>query len=151
MPTAQPTFDVVPEHRNYVHLKCSQITNVDGDDFEGLCNPFTGLFVVLTYCVHCQSQGSVENFAWVDTKESLANYRRRVRSTLSPMRILSGRLAPYVCIVAIPLALIYGATRIVPSHPIIAGVVAGIVGVFVGIIAFGAFLSLPGSDFRKYC
>jgi hypothetical protein len=146
----QPTFDVAPEHRSYVHLKCGQITVVDGDDFEGLCCPFTGLFGVTTYCVHCQAQDSLDKFAWLDTKESLGAYRRRMRTAVSPIYYAFGRLMPWLYVVVAPAFAAYGAVRLLPSHPIIAGVIAFVAAAFVGMIVFGAFLNMPVNDFRKY-
>ena len=92
MATSHPTFPVAPSQRTYVHLACAQSTTVDGEDYKMLCDPFTGPFGVSTFCVHCGGQDKLERFIWADTRESLAAYRQRVRSTLSSSYLLWRRL-----------------------------------------------------------
>jgi hypothetical protein len=63
--------------RAYQHAKCGNVTRVSGNDFAFLCNPFA--LCTGTMCVACGAPDALNQFAWVDTGESLTDYRRRLR------------------------------------------------------------------------
>jgi len=63
--------------RVYVHKKCKQPTQVNGDDFAGLCNPFS--LCLGTVCTTCGGPRALKTFYWADTKEPLHLYRKRLR------------------------------------------------------------------------
>jgi hypothetical protein len=48
-----------------VHHDCGQETEVSGDDFARLANPFA--WVSQTYCAACETFASVGRFSWADT------------------------------------------------------------------------------------
>ncbi len=66
----------VATERAYVHEACGEATLVDGNDFEGLVNPFA--VALKTYCVHCRRMVSLKNVVWADTGEPLSQYRKRM-------------------------------------------------------------------------
>ncbi|QDU06127.1 hypothetical protein V6x_58730 [Gimesia chilikensis] len=71
------------EGRVYVHQKCRQSTQVNGGDFEGLCNPFN--LCLGTVCAHCGGPRALRTFHWADTGEQLDDYRRRLRTKVPPI------------------------------------------------------------------
>jgi hypothetical protein len=60
-----------------IHKKCKQPTQVNDDDFAGLCNPFS--LCLGTVCTTCGDPRSLKTFHWADTKEPLHRYRKRLR------------------------------------------------------------------------
>ncbi|QDU53293.1 SoxR reducing system RseC family protein [Gimesia panareensis] len=71
------------EGRVYIHEKCQQSTQVNGGDFEGLCNPFN--LCLGTVCAHCGGPRALSSFHWADTGEPLDDYRRRLRTKVPPI------------------------------------------------------------------
>jgi hypothetical protein len=132
-----------------VHLSCGKETDIGGSDFRGLCDPVGGLLPTTTYCVHCAGQDSLDCFAWTDTRESLAAYRRRIRGTLSVFYVLKRRLLLLACLLAGPAAA-YGAARLFPTHFLAAGGAGLLVGLLGGLVAYGAYLETGDADFRRY-
>ncbi|MFH1300791.1 MAG: hypothetical protein ABIK07_06990 [Planctomycetota bacterium] len=65
------------EGRVYIHKTCKQSTQVNGDDFAGLCNPFN--ICLGTVCANCGGPRPLKSFVWADTKEPLNKYRNRIR------------------------------------------------------------------------
>ncbi len=63
--------------RVYVHKKCKQSTQVNGENFAGLCNPFS--LCLGTVCATCGGPRPLSTFHWADTKEPLNAYRKRIR------------------------------------------------------------------------
>ncbi len=63
--------------RAYVHTRCQQTTVISGDDWLGLCNPFSQTSG--TICSHCNNGFPVKEFEWADTRENVMSYVRRVR------------------------------------------------------------------------
>tara|TARA_R110002073_G_scaffold334669_2_gene524669 strand:- start:15 stop:467 length:453 start_codon:yes stop_codon:yes gene_type:complete len=63
--------------RAYIHQKCQQSTVISGDDWIGLCNPFTQTSA--TICSHCNNEFPVNEFEWADTHENVMTYIRRIR------------------------------------------------------------------------
>jgi hypothetical protein len=145
-----PTFAVVPNQRTYIHLTCGQATVITDEHFKGLCDPLTGWFGVSTYCTTCARQDRLERFYWADTKESLADYRRRIRATLPAGYLLKQRLVPLICALIVPAVCAYLAWRFVPKFHIAAGIGAFLIAAFIGLLAYGAFLGTDEIDFRKY-
>ena len=150
MNPALPTFDTPPAQRAYVHLACGGQTVVDGSDFRGLCDPLGGLLPTTTYCVHCARQDALDRFAWADTNETLADYRRRVRGSLSAFYIAKRRLLMIVCLLVVPIGLAYAASHFFTGRPVLAGVVGFVVGLLAGLIGIGAYLDTGDADFRRY-
>ena len=74
---ANPANHSAAEGRAYVHERCSQSTVISGDDWVGLCNPFTQ--TSHTICSHCNNGFPVKEFAWADTNENVIKYVRRIR------------------------------------------------------------------------
>lgn len=66
------------DRRTYIHEQCGQATEVSGFDFVRVANPF---FFAMGSTVCCQcGPVSFGEVAWNDTGESVAAYRRRLRS-----------------------------------------------------------------------
>lgn len=63
--------------RVYVHGACGGATEVSGDDFTMLTDPFG--FVSGTYCCGCQSFVGLGEVRWADTDERISDYRARLR------------------------------------------------------------------------
>ena len=149
MAETQPTFEVVPTARTYVHLPCGTPTTVAGDDFKLLCDPYSGVLHASTVCMHCDRADSLDRFAWSDTRESLTNYRRRLKRTVSPGYVAWRWLVPSVFLVLLPAALVYVAARNVPEYPTVASLSAALAGVLIGLLLYGAYL-LRARDFRRF-
>jgi hypothetical protein len=67
-----------PGHsRVYVHDACGGETEISGDDFARVANPFA--WVSQTYCASCERFAGLGRFSWADTDETLTDYRRRLR------------------------------------------------------------------------
>lgn len=150
MHQALPTFDTPPLKRAYVHLACGLQTEVDGSDFRGLCDPVGGLLPTTTFCVFCARQDALEQFAWTDTNETLADYRRRIRGSLSAFYVVKRRLLLIACLLVVPIALAYGASRLFTGRPVLAGAVGFAVGLLAGLMGYGAYLDTGDADFRRY-
>lgn len=71
------THDLDAGGRAYIHRKCQQSTFISGDDWVGLCNPFSQTSA--TICSHCNCASPVKEFEWADTNENVMTYIRRVR------------------------------------------------------------------------
>ena len=67
------------EHRCYVHRRCQSETEVSGPEFQAMSDPLAGM--KSTYCVSCEEQFPVDEFAWSDTGESIADYYARYRGS----------------------------------------------------------------------
>jgi hypothetical protein len=65
------------DSRVYVHEACGGTTEISGDDFARVANPFT--YVSQTYCAACGTFAGLSRFAWADTDENLRDFRRRMR------------------------------------------------------------------------
>jgi hypothetical protein len=65
------------DSRVYIHDACGGETEVSGDDFARLANPFA--WVSQTYCASCSSFAGLGRFCWADTGEDVPSYRRRLR------------------------------------------------------------------------
>ncbi len=63
--------------RVYVHGRCGGATEVSGDDFTMLTDPFG--FVSGTYCCGCSSFVGLREVRWADTEERVSDYRARLR------------------------------------------------------------------------
>jgi len=74
---------------------CGGNTRVDGHEFLVLADPFS--FVTKTMCSVCLEYPELDQVAWSDTDETIANYRRRVRSELLPLaRVWAYAVGPLV-------------------------------------------------------
>ncbi|MCO6042570.1 hypothetical protein NG895_01490 [Aeoliella sp. ICT_H6.2] len=62
--------------RPYVHQKCGTTTVINEGHFATLCNPFN--VCLGTICANC-GPGSLKDFHWEDTGESISDYRKRLR------------------------------------------------------------------------
>ena len=147
---ALPTFDTPPVSRTYVHAACGRETVVDGGDFRGLCDPVGGLLPTTTFCVYCARQDALERFAWADTNETLTDYRRRIRGSLSALYVAKRRLLLVVCLLVVPVGLAYAASRFFSGRPVLAGIAGFVVGLLAGLIGLGAYLDTGDADFRRY-
>lgn len=85
------TQSAFPESRVYRHGVCNTDTEISGQAFESLSNPFTGLN--LAWCGSCKAHFPLSEFAWADTDERITDYylRHTARATVAE-RFLSSRL-----------------------------------------------------------
>ncbi|WP_044300432.1 hypothetical protein [Rhodopirellula sallentina] len=66
------------DRRTYTHSQCGQATEISGFDFVRLANPY---FFTMGSTVCCQcGPVPLREVAWDDTGETVAAYRRRLRS-----------------------------------------------------------------------
>jgi hypothetical protein len=144
------TFEIPPTSRTYVHLQCGRKTTVDGDEFQGLCNPFTGLLGVSTFCVPCRKQAPLNDFMWADTGENLAAYRKRVlRSIPRAMRVRM-RLLRAALLIVPPIIGFVVARALMHRGAIVVPALAAIGGLIVGVLAVGIQMVVDRRDFTVY-
>jgi hypothetical protein len=72
-----------PNGRVYVHRRCGGHTKVSGGDYTHICDPFWPC--TSTYCCQCSGFAPLSEVRWADTGETVAAYRRRVRSETPAM------------------------------------------------------------------
>lgn len=70
------------DSRTYLHSRCRTETTVDGPEFRAMSDPLAGMRT--TYCVHCEDQFPVSEFAWSDTNELISNYYARHLKNAKP-------------------------------------------------------------------
>jgi len=63
--------------RSYVHKGCGGATTVSGGDFTHICDPFWPC--TATYCCGCSDFVPLDQVRWLDTNETVAKFRRRMR------------------------------------------------------------------------
>lgn len=74
----------VPEARIYRHLKCNTETMVSGQAFEVVSNPMSSM--TRTWCNTCQSHDSIDQYVWVDSGETIADYYARHSTKATPLQ-----------------------------------------------------------------
>ena len=101
-PTNAAVFPRTPDRRQYRHIKCGHDTEITGNDFLRLANPFD--VASATQCAQCGQMGGFGEFVWSDTGENLAAYRERLTKLppLSPPRSMSTR---FLIIIGSPLVI----------------------------------------------
>jgi len=153
------TFDPPITSRPYRHNSCAQDTVISGGDFAILCDPFRGGGP--TFCSHCEVYDEVRNFAWTDTGENLARYRKRITPTdeeLAPGKTVA-IIGLCVALVAAPIFVMLTPTilRLVGYHAadfLVERIIGGLIGFAAGFIAtllIGTpFLTKTPSDYRQF-
>ena len=145
-----PTFEFPPENRTYVHLQCGRKTTVDGQEFQALCNPFTGVLAVKTFCVPCRKHAPLNDFMWADTGENLAAYRKRVLRALPRGLRLRTRLIRAALLI-LPPVLAFAITRALLGHgAIVWPAVAAAGGLVLGVLGAGIQMLVDQRDFTVY-
>jgi aminoglycoside 3-N-acetyltransferase len=145
-----PLFEIPPENRTYVHLQCGRKTTVDGEEFLGLCNPFTGLLGVSTFCVPCRKQAPLNDFMWADTGENLAEYRRRVLRSIPRGQRRRTRLVRALLLIIPPLVAFIVTRALLSRGAIVIPALAAVGGVVVGVIGAGIQMVADKGDFTVY-
>ena len=148
MTTDLPTFPSSPTARAYVHRDCQKMTVVDGEEYEGLCHPYLGL-VPTTRCVHCDKQGPLRDFAWADTGESIADYRRRIRAAVPAHWRVIHPLTKLLVLV-LPVMGFMAGRAIATQRTVLLPIVGVVVGLVAGLMAFGIGVALNDRDYRIY-
>lgn len=119
--------------RTYRHKSCGHSTEVSGFDFVRLANPY---FFVMGSTVCCQcGPVSLSEVSWSDTGETVADYRRRLRSR----RIWVWLLWPILIAIGAWGGITFGMQDNANRPDMLAAI--GGVGAFVGIVA--AFFIVP--------
>lgn len=112
------------ESRVYVHERCGGETEISGNDFSRVANPFC--FVSQTYCSNCGSWVNLGGVSWADTGEAISAYRRRLRRR-APLKVklIAWVLTPILgALIGAPLAWFFDRKTFIAAG--IAGVVAAI-------------------------
>ena len=143
-----PTFSSPPTSRAYVHRVCGRMTVVDGEDFEGLCHPYFGLFPT-TRCVHCNKQGPLRDFVWPDTGESIADYRKRIRAAVPAHWRLIHPLTKLLILV-LPMLGFMAGRAIATERTVLLPAVGVVVGLVVGAMSFAIGVAVHDRDYRIY-
>ena len=116
-----------PVSRVYRHLTCGTLTEVSGQAFLQICNPFT--MCMGTICSSCVLPAALDEVAWADTGEIISVYRQRMFEE-TPWRI---SLLPWL--LAVPGAIL----GLVVALPLFHGIVGLIYMTFLAVfIAAGA-------------
>ena len=147
---AQPQFPTPPSSRTYVHRACGQVTYVDGEHFEGLCNPFTGLFGVSTLCTSCSQQRPLSEFAWQDTGEALDRYRKRLRGAAPAGRVVLDVLSRVLAFFGLPAAGALIGYWIADERVVLLPIVGAVVGFVVGVVIAGLVMAADTRDYTRY-
>jgi hypothetical protein len=80
----------VPESRSYTHLSCRAETVVSGPEFRAMSDPLADM--TRTWCCECEDFFGVDQFAWSDTGEVIAQYYVRHARLATPTdRMLASR------------------------------------------------------------
>lgn len=66
----------IPLSRKYRHQKCNGVTEIGGDDFSHLSNPYQPC--TQTFCCTCSGLANVSEVVWTDSGEVVREYRHRV-------------------------------------------------------------------------
>lgn len=147
---SQPTFSKTPKYHEYVHQSCDGVTRIDGDDFQGLCDPMSlwlGVLPQKTRCTHCGEARPLHEFVWSESKESLAAYRQRLRKTIP----LVGRVSVYgirvLLLIGLPVA-----GFLLGWHwgNLILALGGVLVGAFLAVLAVGAQMLMTSRDWCRY-
>jgi hypothetical protein len=134
-----------PKSRTYVHSTCRRQTVVDGWAFEAICDP--ARTVTDTICATCGTGEPIEEFAWVDTGESIYDYRARLRARL-PDAFRKARLRRRIVFLS---ALVIGAVLISVRIRDPIGIVPGLIGgVVVGFLLTRIVPKPKSIDCRRY-
>jgi hypothetical protein len=116
--------------RVYVHDKCGGVTEVSGDDFTRLADPFS--LVTQTYCCTCQGFVNLGQVYWMDTEEPIADYRRRLRREAPPLLVLFRWVLGPLAFALVGLLVALPFAKPNPLGAVLAGLVCGLlVGGFV--------------------
>lgn len=78
--------------RVYVHRGCGGSTEIAGEYFSQLANPFA--LCRETTCASCKKDVKLKDVYWADTGEDIASYRRRLRSQAPAGAKVFGVLGP---------------------------------------------------------
>ena len=148
--TTYPEFAKPQARRVYVHARCGAPTVVDGEEYAGLCNPFTGLLGVSTRCVKCHQQRPLREFAWKDTRERLDLYRRRLRGTI-PVPILIGQYAIKLFgALGMPMLGALAGWSLSGGDSIVWPTAGGVAGLVIGLLSIGIVMALDKLDFTRF-
>jgi hypothetical protein len=141
----------LPTARAYRHQQCGSLTEISGNDFLRLANPFS--VVGQTICCTCQRAIPIRQVTWADTGENVATYRKRLRRAMplgrrlffSCLGSIIGAIAGFLCGYLIGF-LIIGPVGNRPWWMQASGLIGGTIAAFAG-LQFGAQL-LPAHMMR---
>jgi hypothetical protein len=147
----EPVRRRTPRARVYIHHRCGGQTQVSGDDYTHICDPFrlcTG-----TYCCQCAGFVSLGDVSWTDTGEPISEYRTRlraetpglVRAWRSGLGLLLGGVAG--ALLGLLVLLIVGASS---DRAGVFALVGGLAGAFLGHAVGAAVLNrVYDIDYRR--
>ncbi len=116
--------------RVYVHRGCGGSTQITGESFSQLANPFA--LCRETTCASCKKDVKLKDVYWADTGEDIASYRKRLRAQAPAGVKIFGVLAPLVGV-----ALGFGVGRLFKPNELPIPI---IVGLGVGLFIWGALM-----------
>jgi hypothetical protein len=142
-----------PAARTYRHRPCGTLTQISGQSFLRLANPFAVAHE--TICCGCGRAVPIRDVEWADTGENVAAYRKRLRSeTPLGLRVFFGLLGPVLgALIGFACGYVGGLLMIgtVGNRPWWlqweSGLIGGLVAAFAGCL-LGAQL-LPGPLMRR--
>ncbi|TWU32671.1 hypothetical protein Q31b_58290 [Novipirellula aureliae] len=126
------------DSRSYTHTRCRTDTTVEGPEFRAMSDPMAGMRS--TYCVKCEDQFPVTEFAWSDTNELISNYYARHRKAASASDLWwcgNGGLAVLAglgSVAGIILGIILGVTT-TWLIGLVTGILLAITGAILGLVA----------------
>jgi hypothetical protein len=137
-PGANMNPSEIPESRSYRHHKCNAETVVDGQHFEVLSDPLSGM--TRTWCNTCDDFFPLADFEWSDSGERITDYcsRHSARATRVE-RFLSSRMFLTISLVFGFLVGAIGGFMLFRGK---GGVLMAVMTIFVGVIGVILFGSL---------
>jgi hypothetical protein len=75
---------VIPESRDYRHVKCGTVTTISGQPFEVMSNPLSDM--AATWCSGCNSMFTLDEYEWADSNENVLAYYARHAAKATPFQ-----------------------------------------------------------------
>ncbi|QDT54461.1 hypothetical protein Pan44_24940 [Caulifigura coniformis] len=131
--------DQVPQFRTYRHARCQQETIVAGQSFEVVSNPMSSM--ERTFCTPCGAMFPIEEFAWVDSGETISDYYARHSASATPLqRTLCSKSFMVALIAVAAVATSIGTSTLVANNDLFTRIMiaAGgfLIGAFIGMAIF---------------
>jgi len=131
----------VPQFRAYRHARCQDDTIVAGQSFEVVSNPMSSM--ERTFCTPCGAMFPIDEFAWVDSGETISDYyaRHTTRAT-SLQRSLCSKTFMVVLIAIAAVATSIGTYTLVANNDLFTRIVMAAGGIMIGaFIGMAVFVS----------
>jgi hypothetical protein len=132
---------VVPQFRVYRHSRCQQETVIAGHSFEVASNPMSSM--ERTFCTPCGAMFPIDEFAWVDTGETISDYYARYTAGATPLqRFLCSKTFMVALIVTAAVAASVGTYLLVANKDLFTRILMAAGGIMIGaFIGMAIFIS----------